>query len=94
MATDHERYADEIIPTSYASWRYCIEVKCGLPLTRDFVQGRIRVLADGGAEETRRFAKTYGQGHLERVMGWFRQAAAALETSAGVATGAWRDDRS
>ena len=45
-------------------------------------------------EETARFAKTHGQGHLERVLGWFLQAAAELETSAALATGAQRDDRS
>jgi hypothetical protein len=71
-----ERYASELIPSDYASWRYCIEVKCGLALTPDFLQARIAALADSGDEETRRFARLYGDAHLNRVLAWFRQAAA------------------
>lgn len=83
MATDHKRYADEIIPTSYASWRYCIEVKCGLPLSLDFVRGRIRILSDSSQEETERFARSHGQEHSEHVLAWFRQAADTLASGAG-----------
>jgi hypothetical protein len=83
VATDSDGFAAELIPTSYASWRYCIEVKCGLPLTLDFVRERIRILSDPSQEETARFMRSYGHGHLERVLGWFRQAADALASGAG-----------
>jgi hypothetical protein len=73
---DTERYAAELIPSDYASWRYCIEVKCGLALKPDFLRARIAVLSDSRHEETRRFARLYGDTHLNRVLGWFRQAAA------------------
>ncbi len=76
MADDTERYVAEVIPSDYASWRYCIEVKCGLKLTSDFVGARIAILSDPDHEETQRFARLYGSGHRERVLAWFRQAAA------------------
>jgi hypothetical protein len=79
MANDTAGFAAELIPAGYASWRYCIEVKCGIPLTPGYVEERIRVLADPGQEETQRFAGTYGRDHLERVLSWFRQAQAGLQ---------------
>jgi hypothetical protein len=81
MTDDTAGFAAELIPSGYASWRYCIEVKCGMALTADDVEERIRVLADPGQEETQRFARTYGRDHLERVLGWFRRAQAGLGRS-------------
>jgi len=76
MVDDTARYAAEVIPGDYASWRYCIEVKCGLALTPDYVKARIAILGDRGCEETKRFARLYGDAYLNRVLAWFRQAAA------------------
>lgn len=76
MVDATERYAAELIPSDFASWCYCIEVKCGLALTPDFLRARIAVLSDPGHEETRRFVRLYGDTHLNRILGWFRQAAA------------------
>jgi hypothetical protein len=76
MGDDTERYAAEVIPSDYASWRYCIEVKCGLALKPGFLQARIAVLSDSRQEETQRFARLFGDAHLNRVLGWFQQAAA------------------
>jgi len=76
MVDDTERYAAELIPSNYASWRYCIEVKCGLALKPGFLRSRIAVLSDSSHEETRRFARLYGDAHLNRILAWFRQAAA------------------
>lgn len=75
MVDDTERYAAELFPSSYTSWRYCIEVKCGLALTPEFVQARIAVLGDPSKEETRRFASLYGEPYREQVLAWFRRAA-------------------
>lgn len=74
MVDDTERYAAELMPSDYASWRYCIEVKCGLALKPDFLRARIDVLSDPSQEETQRFARLYGEAHLHRVLAWFRQA--------------------
>ena len=75
MANDTERYAAEMFPGDYASWRYCIEVKCGLAMTSEFLQARIAVLGDPRHEESRRFAKLYGESYREQVLSWFQRAA-------------------
>ncbi|MDJ0806502.1 MAG: hypothetical protein QNJ78_06675 [Gammaproteobacteria bacterium] len=76
MVDDTERYAGELFPSDYTSWRYCIEVKCGLALTPEFLQARIAVLGDPRHEESRRFAELYGRSYREQVLGWFQRAAA------------------
>jgi hypothetical protein len=76
MANATEHYAAEVFPSDYASWRYCIEVKCGIAFTPEFLQQRIAVLSDPNHEETRRFAKLYGEPYREQVVGWFQRAAA------------------
>jgi len=75
MADETERYAEELFPSDYASWRYCIEVKCGQPLTREFLQARIDILSNAHCEETRRFTKLYGKPYKDQVLAWFQQAA-------------------
>jgi hypothetical protein len=76
MMDDSERYDAELIPGDYPSWRYCIEMKCGLALKPDFIQARIAALSDPDQEEAQRFARLYGDAHLKRVLAWFRRAAA------------------
>lgn len=76
MSNDTSRYAAELFPTDYTSWRYCIEVKCGMTFTPDFLQKRIAVLDDPNNEETRRFAKLYGEPYRAQVLEWFQRAAA------------------
>jgi len=74
-AIDTEHHAEELFPSNYASWRYCIEIKCGQPLTPEFVQARIAVLSDPSHEESRRFASLYGESWREQVLTWFQHAA-------------------
>jgi len=76
MTGQTERYAEEIFPSDYGSWRYCIEVKCGVPLTPEFLQARIAILSDPQQEETKRFTKLYGKPYQQQVLAWFQQAAA------------------
>ena len=75
MVDDTERYAAELFPGDYMSWRYCIEVKCGLALTPDFLQTRIAILGDPHHEESRRFSTLYGEPYHEQVLTWFQRAA-------------------
>lgn len=75
MADDTERFAAELFPGDYTSWRYCIEVKCGLALTPQFLQARIAALGDPRHEESQRFAKLYGEQYREQVLAWFQRAA-------------------
>jgi len=76
MANETARYAAELFPGDYASRRYCIETKCGLALTPEFIQARIAVLTDPNHEESQRFAKLYGGSYREQVPAWFQRAAA------------------
>jgi hypothetical protein len=79
---DEAHHAAEAFPSSYASWRYCIERKCGIALTPEYVLGRLKTLTDPRLEETRRFAAAYGDRHLRQVVAWFQQAADELGAGA------------
>jgi len=67
-----------VIPQTYAQWRHCIEVECGIPLEPNFIQARLSVLCDPAHDETRRFASLYGQDHARSVLAWFQQAQTAV----------------
>jgi hypothetical protein len=75
MHDDIERYSDEMFPSDYASWRYCIGVKCGQTLTPEFLRGRIAILSDPSHEASRRFTKLYGNPWRKQVLTWFQRAA-------------------
>ncbi len=76
MSDDTKRYAEEMFPSSYASWRYFIEIKCGLALTPKFIQALIAVFCDPHNEESRRSASLYGEPWREQVLSWFQRVAA------------------
>ncbi len=76
MADETERCAAELLPSDYASWRYCVVAKCGLALTLEFLKVRIALLGDPRHEETLRFASFYGDCYREQALAWFRCAAA------------------
>ncbi len=75
MINDTKHHAEELFPSNYASWHYCIEVKCGLNLTPEFMRARIAILGNPSHEETQRFAKLYGEPWRKQVLNWFQQAA-------------------
>ena len=66
------------IPRTYEEWEHCITVQCGIPLTPEFVAGRIKALDDQDDFRTRKFIQDWGSDHHARTLGWFRQAAARL----------------
>lgn len=63
------------IPQTYAQWRHCIEVECGIPLTAAFIRDRLDALGDEEAEESQRFRRLYGDAHWHRVLDWFARSA-------------------
>jgi hypothetical protein len=63
-----------LIPQTYAQWRHCIEVECGIPLEPAFIQARLQVFRNPVNEESQRFTTLYGQQHARNVLGWFEQA--------------------
>lgn len=69
------------IPQTYAAWRTCIEVHCGIPLTAQFIATRLRELNDDGFYSTEQLLRFYGQAHVARIRAWFQQAAKALDVA-------------
>jgi hypothetical protein len=69
-----------VIPINYLQWRRCIEVECGIALKPDFISARVAALTQPG-DEPQRFARLYGDEHLQRVIGWFRRAQSEVSTA-------------
>lgn len=66
------------IPQTYEAWEHCITVRCGIPLTAEFIAARIEALQDMNDYHTNRFIEQWGASHLERTLAWFRQASDRL----------------
>lgn len=69
------------IPDSYAAWRHCITVECGIPLTAEFIQQRLAILSNPKEYETQRFAEVHGVHHLRAVLTWFGEAAKEMQVN-------------
>jgi len=65
--------AGDPIPRNFQQWRHCIEHWCGIELTPDYVDQRLRALEDPNDHHTTQFIKCYGRPHHAAVLGWFRQ---------------------
>lgn len=64
-----------MIPRTYAQWRHCITVECGILLSADFIAQRLVVWRNPQLEETQRFRRLYGDAHWQAVQRWLVQAA-------------------
>ena len=63
-----------MIPTTYEQWVECITIKCQIPLTKDYIQQRLKSLNDASITETIKFKSLYGDEHLIRIIEWFERA--------------------
>ncbi|WP_295843840.1 hypothetical protein ACM9XD_16410 [Xanthomonas sacchari] len=70
--------SSSIIPDSYAAWRHCIEVDCGLRLEPAYIAQRIAALNDLTDHHTQQFVRCWGEPHRQQVLQWFAQAQAAF----------------
>lgn len=61
-----------IIPENFADWKWCIEKKCGIPLTVEFAKQRLAIYEDHSNAETQRFISNYGMEHFENIKKWMR----------------------
>ena len=50
-------------PNTFDEWKHCITVQFGIPLTADFVTGRIEALEDRSDYGTRKFIEQWGEAH-------------------------------
>jgi len=71
-----------MIPRTYAQWRHCITVECGIPLSADDIAQRLAVWRNAELEETQRFRRLYGDAHWQAVQRWLLQAAQEQERAA------------
>lgn len=70
--------SDQPVPTTYAAWRHCIEVDCGLTLSAAYIAERIAALNSTREHHTQQFIRRWGEAHRQRVIAWFHQAAREL----------------
>ncbi len=68
----------DFMPTTYDEWEHCISVKCGIPLTVDYIAERIDALQNANDYTTQKFIERWGHAHHEQTLGWFREAATRL----------------
>lgn len=66
--------SDYVIPATYRQWRECIEVRCKIPLTSQFISQRLAELQDAAHPKTLEFESFYGTAHLKQTIAWFRKA--------------------
>ena len=64
----------ELFPKHYESRKNCITQKCKTPLTKEFVQERIKVLSQKNSQGRKAFVEKYGDHWTDRVLGYFKQA--------------------
>ena len=64
---------------TYEDWKHCITVLCRIPLAPAYVQERLAALRNPADYGTQKFLATWGEAHLERVIGWFEQAERELQ---------------
>jgi len=65
---------------SYDEWKHCITIKCGIPLTAEYAEARLRALSDAKDAQTARFSVLYGAAYLGTVISWFKRALLELNT--------------
>jgi len=62
------------IPGTYADWKHCITVVCGLELSREYIEARIQALNDMNDHMTARYVTLYGEAQRQQTLQWFAQA--------------------
>lgn len=63
---------------TYKEWKYCIEVSCGILLTKSFINGRLTALTNNANKQTQEFIKLYGFDYTAQIILWFQKAEAEI----------------
>jgi hypothetical protein len=61
--------------STYHEWRAAITGPCGLTLSANYCESRIKALNDPAEPSTKAFTEAYGDPYRELVISWFEQAA-------------------
>ena len=62
-----------VLPQTFEEWKYCIEIKCNIKLTNNYIQQRIEALTNPTDNNSNEFVKLYGESYKEQVLQWFHQ---------------------
>ncbi|MFT4095095.1 MAG: hypothetical protein QM640_15795 [Niabella sp.] len=62
-----------MIPQTFEQWISCIVEDCGINLTRDFAACRLVVYKNPAHPETQKFARLYGERHLQNIVLWLEK---------------------
>lgn len=65
---------DPVVPATYKEWKDCITTRCGIPLTKSYIDGRLSETRDDGHPKTIEFMRLYGEPYIKQVMVWFDRA--------------------
>ena len=57
------------LPSKYDEWKYCITVKCGISLTQDYINERLRALSTMKDHSTVKFVEMWGPEHHQKTVG-------------------------
>ena len=68
------------LPRTYDEWKYCITVKCGIALTQDYINERLRALSTMNDHATAKFVEMWGSEQHQKTVSWFEQAASEFES--------------
>ncbi|WPQ62677.1 hypothetical protein SIO70_30420 [Chitinophaga sancti] len=64
----------QIIPTNFVEWKFCITQQCQIQLTSHFINSRISELENLNSKSTTDFIALYGDKHWQNVLTWFKKA--------------------
>lgn len=67
-----------MIPQTYEEWQHCITVICNQPLTRGYIEERIKALNTLSDHMTAKFVQLYGEQQRARTLEWFERARSEL----------------
>lgn len=59
---------------NYNEWKNCITVSCGIPLTKEYVNTRLKELSDSSNPKTIEFNKIYGEDYTQMIISHFQRA--------------------
>lgn len=62
-----------MIPQTFEQWKDCIENKCKIVLTSEYVNSRLLELADDSNTNTILFIEKYGKEHKNNILLWFNR---------------------
>ena len=63
-----------VIPETYEQWKREVQAKCGIALTRDYLERRLAALTDRSSSDATNLVAAYGDAHLRQLVDWHKRA--------------------